>query len=92
MSAQMDAVTAGGYRSDSDHAALRKLAVAKDMNAKGGVDVRVYKRASDLAEEARGMFAAAADDARKQRASRPVRPNPLPQRKPARGEVLIPFH
>ncbi len=91
LSAQMDAVTAGGDRSDTYHAAQRKLTEAKDTNAKGGVDIRVYKRAVDLAEEARGMFAAAADDARKQRASRPVRPNPLPQRKPAPGEVIIPF-
>lgn len=91
LSAQMDAVTAGGDRSDTYHAAQRKLAEAKDTNAKAGIDVRAYKRAADLAEEARGLFAAAADDAKKQRASRPVKQNPLPQRKPAPGEVVIPF-
>ena len=91
LSAQMDAVTAGGDRSDTYHAAQRKLSEAKDTNAKAGIDVRAYKRASELAEEARGLFAAAADEAKKQRASRPVKPNPLPSRKPAPGEVIIPF-
>jgi hypothetical protein len=91
LSAQMDAVTAGGDRSDTYHAAQRKLSEAKDTNAKAGIDVRSYKRATDLAEEARSLFATAADDAKRQRASRPVRPNPLPTRKPAPGEVIIPF-
>jgi hypothetical protein len=91
LSAQMDAVTAGGDRSDTYHAAQRKLAEAKDTNTKAGIDLRAYKRAADLAEEARGLFAAAAEDAKKQRAARPVKPNPLPQRKAAPGEVVIPF-
>ena len=90
LSAQMDAVTAGGDRSDTYHAAQRKLGEAKDLNAKAGVDVRVYKRAADVAEESRILFATAADDAKKQRASRPVKPN-TPQRKPATGDVVIPF-
>jgi len=91
LSAQMDAVLAGGDRNDTYHSAQRKLAEAKDTNAKAGIDVRGYKRAADLAEEARSLFATAADDAKKQRASRPVNPNPLPRRKPAPGEILIPF-
>jgi hypothetical protein len=91
LSAQMDAVTAGGDRSETYHAAQRKLAEAKDVNAKAGIDVRAYKRSAELADEARGLFANAAEEAKKQRASRPVRPNPLPQRKPAPGEVIIPF-
>jgi hypothetical protein len=91
LSAQMDAVTAGGDRSETYHAAQRRLAEAKDINAKAGIDVRAYKRSAELAEEARDLFANAADDAKKQRASRPVRPNPLPQRRPAPGEVIIPF-
>lgn len=91
LSAQMDAVTAGGDRSETYHAAQRKLAEAKDVNAKAGIDVRAYKRSAELAEEARDLFANAAEEAKKQRASRPVRANPLPQRKPAPGEVIIPF-
>jgi len=91
LSAQMDAVTAGGDRSDTYHAAQRKLAEAKDTNAKAGIDVRAYKRAGELADEARSLFSAAAEEAKKQRASRPVKTNPLPARKPAPGEVVIPF-
>lgn len=90
LSAQMDAVTAGGDRSDRYHAAQRKLGEAKELNAKAGIDVRAYKRAADVADEARSLFASAADDAKKQRAARPVKPNPEPTRKPA-TEIVIPF-
>jgi hypothetical protein len=89
LSAQMDAVTAGGDRSDTYHAAQRKLNEAKALSAKGGLDVRVFKHASDVAEEARGLFAAAADDAKKQRAARPPKSNPVQEHKPL--EVSIPF-
>lgn len=89
LSAQMDAVTAGGDRSDTYHAAQRKLGEAKALSAKGGLDVRVFKHASDVAEEARGLFANAADDAKKQRAARPPKTNPVQERKPL--EVVVPF-
>jgi hypothetical protein len=91
ISAQADAVTAGGDHSDTYHAAQRKLAEAKDTNAKAGIDVRTYKRAADIAEEARAMFVQAAGDAKKQRAARPVKAPPLPQPKVAPGEIVIPF-
>lgn len=90
LSAQMDAVTAGGDRSDTYHAAQRKLGEAKELNARAGVDVRAFRRAADVAEEARSLFATAADDAKKQRASRPVKPNPT-QQKPATGDFVVPF-
>ncbi|HEX3070517.1 MAG TPA: hypothetical protein VHX14_18255, partial [Thermoanaerobaculia bacterium] len=89
LSAQMDAVTAGGDRSDTYHAAQRKLNEAKALSAKGGLDVRAFKHASDVAEEARGLFANAADDAKKQRAARPPKSNPVQEQKPL--EVVIPF-
>jgi hypothetical protein len=89
LSAQMDAVTAGGDRSDTYHAGQRRLREAKALSDKGGLDVRVFKHASDIAEEARDLFASAADDAKKQRAARPPRSNPIPERKPI--EVVIPF-
>ncbi|MEA2166632.1 MAG: hypothetical protein QOK37_4759 [Thermoanaerobaculia bacterium] len=91
LSAQMDAVTAGGDRSDPYHAAQRKLAEAKDLTSKAGIDVRAYKHAADVAEEARSLFASAADDAKKQRAARPAKPVPAPARKPPIGDVVIPF-
>lgn len=88
LSAQMDAVTAGGDRSDTYHAAQRKLAEAREANAKAGINVRAYERAAGLAEEARGLFATAADEAKKQRASRPKQ-SPAPRKPP--GEVVVPF-
>lgn len=91
ISAQVDAVTAGGDHSDTYHAAQRKLAEAKDTNAKAGIDVRTYKRAADIAEESRAMFLQAADDAKKQRAARPAKAPPVAQPKVAPGEIVIPF-
>ncbi len=87
ISAQVDAVTAGGDHSDTYHAAQRKLAEAKETNANAGIDVRVYKRAAEIADEARAMFVQAADDAKKQRAARPVKAKP----KVVVGEVVVPF-
>ncbi|HEV7427521.1 MAG TPA: hypothetical protein VGQ46_14250 [Thermoanaerobaculia bacterium] len=91
ISAQVDAVTAGGDHSDTYHAAQRKLAEAKDTNANAGIDVRTYKRAADIAEEARSLFVTATDDAKKQRAARPVKAPPVSHPKVAPGEVVIPF-
>src|SRR5437660_9634469 len=91
ISAQAEALTAGGDHSDSYHAASRKLTEAKDTNVKAGLDVRAYKRAADIAEEARTLFVAAAEDAKKQRAARPVKPPPVAQPKAAPGEFTVPF-
>jgi hypothetical protein len=87
ISAQVDVVTAGGDHSDTYHAAQRKLAEAKDTNANAGIDVRMYKRAAEIADEARAMFVQATDDAKKQRAARPVKAKP----KVVVGEVVVPF-
>jgi hypothetical protein len=91
ISAQAEAMTAGGDHSDAYHAAQRKLTEAKDTNAKAGIDVRAYKRAADIAEEARALFVAATDDAKKQRAARPVKPQPVAQPKVPPGDIVIPF-
>jgi hypothetical protein len=91
ISAQVDAVTSGGDHSDTYHAAQRKLSEAKETNAKAGIDVRAYKRAADIAEEARAMFVQAADDAKKQRAARPVKPPPVPKTKAPPGDIVVPF-
>lgn len=92
ISAQVDAVTAGGDHNDTYHAAQRKLADAKQTNANAGIDVRTYKRAAEIAEEARAMFVQAADDAKKQRAARPVKAPPVPQPKVAPSDVVVPFN
>jgi hypothetical protein len=49
--------------------------------------VRMYKRAAEIADEARAMFVQATDDAKKQRAARPVKAKP----KVVVGEVVVPF-
>lgn len=92
ISAQVDAVTAGGDHSDTYHAAQRKLAEAKETNANAGIDVRTYKRAADIAEDARAMFVQAADDAKKQRAARQTKPASVPQPKVPPVEVIVPFN
>ena len=82
VSAQMDAVAAGADRSDTYRAAQRKLKEA--MEASNGKD------GASLAQQARDLFASAADEARKQKASRPVAvarqtppaPVPVPQPQP----------
>jgi hypothetical protein len=91
ISAQVDAVTAGGDHNDTYHAAQRKLAEAKNTNANAGIDVHTYKRAADIADEARAMFVQAADDAKKQRAARPVKPPPVAQPKVPPGDIVVPF-
>jgi tetratricopeptide (TPR) repeat protein len=91
ISAQVDAVTAGGDHSDTYHAAQRKLSEAKETNAKAGIDVRTYKRAAEIADEARAMFVQATDDAKKQRAARPVKPPPIAPQKVPPGDIVVPF-
>jgi hypothetical protein len=91
ISAQVDAVTAGGDHSDTYHAAQRKLSEAKETNANAGIDVRTYKRAAEIADEARAMFVQAADDAKKQRAARPVKPPPVSRPKVPPGDIVVPF-
>lgn len=93
VSAQMDAVAAGADRTDAYRAAQRKLQEALDTNGKAGVDIRSYKRAADLAVQAREMFVGAADEAKKQKAARPPavarQVQPQPQPKPV--EIAVPF-
>jgi hypothetical protein len=70
MSAQMDAVAGGGDRNDAYQAGQRKLQEARDVAAKGGSDLKEYKRAADLASEARKLFVAALEQANKQKTTR----------------------
>jgi hypothetical protein len=81
VSAQMDAVAAGADRSDRYRSAQRKLQEAMENVAGAGTDIRAYRRASDVAQQALDLFTAAAQDAKQQRASRP-KPQPQPQPQP----------
>ncbi len=84
VSAQMDAVAAGADRSDAYRAAQRKLQEA--MDAANGSDARAFRHASEAALQARDLFAGAAEEAKKLKASRPVmvarQPPPQPQPQP----------
>jgi hypothetical protein len=90
LSAQTDAVAAGADRTDGYRAAQRKLQEALDTNARGGTDIHAYKRAADLAAQARDLFAAAAAEAKREKASRPV-PQPQPKPQPKVIEIPVPF-
>jgi hypothetical protein len=70
MSTQMDALAAGADRSDSYRAGQRKLQEAM-AQLKSGSDARSYHLAGDAANQARDLFAGAADEARKAKAARP---------------------
>lgn len=94
LSAQTDAVGAGADRSDAYRAAQRKLTEALDTNAKAGTDVHAYKRAADLAAQARDLFAGAAAEAKREKAekaSRPPVPKPQPAPAPKTIEIAVPF-
>lgn len=72
LTGQMEAVSAGGDRSDNYRTGQRKLQEALDQFNKAGSDVRAYNRVGDMAAQARDLFAAAAEDAKKQKAARPA--------------------
>src|SRR4029078_4557431 len=67
LSGQMEAVSAGGDRSDNYRAGQKKLQEALEQFNKGGTDVRAYGRAGDLAAQARDLFASAVEEAKKPR-------------------------
>lgn len=87
MSAQMEAVGAGGDRVDSYRSGKRKLEQALADFNRAGNDAQAYQRAADGANQARELFVAAADEAKRVKAARPpsiaqtkqVVPAPQPQ-------------
>lgn len=87
MSAQFEAVGAGGDRVDSYRSGKRKLEQALADFKRAGNDAQAYQRAADGANQARELFVAAADEAKRVKAARPpsiaqakpVVPAPQPQ-------------
>jgi len=77
LSGQMEAVAAGGDRSESYRGAKQKLQEALDQFNHAGTNIAQYKRAADTAAQAREMFVNAAEDAKKAKAARPT-PAPAP--------------
>ena len=83
LSGQMEALSAGADRSDTYRAAERKLKDAWAQFNSAGADIKMYERAESGASQARELFSKATEDAKRQKASRPVvaakAPAPAPQ-------------
>jgi DNA polymerase III gamma/tau subunit len=94
VSAQMDAVAAGADRTDRYRSAQRKLQEAMETAANGGTNPSSYRRAAETAQQAQSLFAAAADEAKQQKASRPAvvvrKPTPKPQPPPEPQLAVVP--
>ncbi|HKR62714.1 MAG TPA: hypothetical protein VJZ00_03190 [Thermoanaerobaculia bacterium] len=81
---QVDALSAGGDRSESYRSAQRKLQEALAQFHRAGTDVNGYASAEQTAREASSLFGAAADEGKKLKAARQATPPPVtkPQPKP----------
>src|SRR5581483_5428877 len=79
LSGQMEAVAAGGDRSESYRGAKQKLQAALDQFNHAGTNIGAYKRASETAAQAREMFISAADEAKKAKSAKPSVTVPKPQ-------------
>jgi hypothetical protein len=90
--AQTDALSASAERADNYRNAVRLLQDANSQYNRGGTDIDAYTDAAQKAGRAAALFNAAAEEARKQKAARPVIPKPQP--KPAQQqptEFVVPF-
>ncbi len=79
MSSQMDALAAGGDRSETYRQGQRRLQEAIDQFNKAGTDSRAYHRAGETANQARELFVSAAEESRRAKAARPA---PAPKQQP----------
>jgi tetratricopeptide (TPR) repeat protein len=77
MSAQMEAVGAGGDRFESYRTGKRKLEQALADFNRAGNDGQVYQRAADGANQARDLFVTAADEAKRVKAAAAAKPKPV---------------
>ena len=74
MSAQMEAVGAGGDRLDAYRNGKRKLEQALADFNRAGNDAQTYQRAADGANQARELFASAVDEAKRMKAAAAAKP------------------
>lgn len=80
MSAQMEAVGAGGDRFESYRSGKRKLEQALADFNRAGNDGQAYQRAGEGANQARELFVSAADEAKRVKAAAAAKPKPaVPQ-------------
>jgi hypothetical protein len=94
LSGQMEAVAAGGDRSEPYRSAQRKLQEALTQFNAAGTNIAAYHRAADTAGQARELFSAAADEAKKAKAARAAAPPPVqqkPQPKAVEITATVPF-
>lgn len=98
---QVDALSAGGDRTESYRAAQRKLQEAMTQFQKAGTNIEAYKTAEATAAQATTLFNNAADEGKKLKAAqaarppapKPVQPQPQPvvvQQKPVVVETPPP--
>ena len=87
---QLDALSAGGDRSDKYLAAQRKLQEARSQFQKSGNDVSAYRVAEQTAQQAAALFTTAADDAKKQKLARAAAPPRARQAAPVQQAPVMP--
>lgn len=87
LSGQMEAVAAGGDRSESYRGAKQKLQEALDQYHRAGTNIAQYKRAADTAAQAREMFVSAAEEAKKAKAARPTPAPPVAKPIPVTASI-----
>ncbi|HEV7766862.1 MAG TPA: hypothetical protein VGQ76_17815 [Thermoanaerobaculia bacterium] len=74
---QLEALSAGGDRSESYQSAQRKLVEARSLFQKAGTDVGAYKSAEQMANQAASLFGTAAVEGKKLKAARTATPPPV---------------
>lgn len=86
---QLNALSAGGDRSESYLSATRKLQEARTQFQKAGTDVAAYKTAEQTAQQAASLFSSAADEGKKLKAARAAAPPPVVVKKPQPAPVVV---
>ena len=90
---QVDALSAGGDRTESYRNAQRKLQEALGQFHKAGTDIAAYKAAENTATQAINLFTSAAEEAKKLKAAQAARPavvKPQPQPAPVQQKPVAP--
>jgi len=79
---QVDALSAGGDRTESYRSAQRKLQDALSQFHDAGTDVNRYAAAGQTAQQAASLFAAASEEGKKLKAARQTPPPVVPKPRP----------
>ncbi len=88
---QVDALSAGGDRTDTYRSAQRLLQDANGQYNRAGTDIDAYNGAAQTANKAIALFTAAAEEGKKLRAARPAIPKPQPKpQTPIQAAAVVP--